>query len=597
MGRKAGRRIWRAAGATSVLALTVFAAGAAAAAPSATTGPTTAVGASSATVTGSVNPGGKATTWYVEYGTSTTYGSQTSSTSAGSGSSSLNVSANLSSLKAGTTYHYRLVATNADGTNHGNDAVFTTLTPPDVVTGTASSITASSATLNGTVDPNGRATTYYFEYGSSTSYGTKTAVKSAGSGTTPQAVATGISGLQAGHTYHFRLVATSDAGTNAAKDSSFTASSAPSVDTGDVTSITPTTAVMHGSVTPNGLSTTWWFEFGLTTSYGSKTSNQSAGSGTSARAVSATARSLKPGNTYHYRLVAQNSSGRTYGSDRTFSTAGAPSVLTGATQNITPDSATVTGSLNPNGRSTTWWFDYGTTTAYGKTTPAKSAGSKPGVQTVNTTLGGLAASTTYHYRLVAKSDAGTSRGIDGTFTTTGVTLTALARDVVYGGRVRLTGVVPTRVANEQVVVFVQAYGEGSFHSVATVITASDGTWSYLATPQIATAYQASWHGGISAPVTVAVHPRITLTRTRSGHFITRVIAGHRFAHRIVQLQRRKNGRWVTIKRVRLGIRSRAEFRATLPKGSSTLRIAFSVNQAGAGYLGGSSRPLTVTIKR
>ena len=597
MGRKAGRRIWRAAGATSVLALTIFAARAVAAAPTATTGPTTAVGASSATVTGSVNPGGKATTWYVEYGTSTSYGSQTSSTSAGSGSSSLNVSTSLSSLKSGTTYHYRLVATNADGTTHGNDAVFTTLTPPDVVTGTASSITASSATLNGTVDANGRATTYYFEYGSSTSYGTKTAVKSAGSGTTPQSVATGISGLQIGHTYHFRLVATSDAGTNAGKDSSFTTSSAPTVGTGDVTSVTPTTAVLHGSVTPNGLATTWWFEFGLTTSYGSKTSNQSAGSGTSARAVSATARSLKTSSTYHYRLVAQNSSGRTYGSDRTFSTAGAPSVLTGATQNITPDSAMVTGSLNPNGRSTTWWFDYGTTSAYGKSTPVKSAGSKPGVQTVNTTLGGLAASTTYHYRLVAKSDAGTTRGIDGTFTTTGVTLTTLARDVVYGGRVRLTGVVPTRTANEQVVLFVQAYGEGSFHSVATVITASDGTWSYLARPEIATAYQASWRGGMSAPVTVAVHPRITLTRTRSGHFIARVVAGHGFAHRIVQLQRRKNGRWVTIKRVRLGIRSRAEFRATLPKGSSTLRIAFSVNQAGAGYLGGASRPLTVTIKR
>ena len=162
MGRKAGRRIWRVAGATSVLALTIFATGAAAAAPTATTGPTTTVGASSATVTGSVNPGGKATTWYVEYGTSTSYGSQTSSTSAGSGSAALDVSRNLSSLKSGTTYHYRLVATNADGTTHGNDAVFTTLTPPDVVTGSASSISTSSATLNGTVDANGRATTYYF---------------------------------------------------------------------------------------------------------------------------------------------------------------------------------------------------------------------------------------------------------------------------------------------------------------------------------------------------------------------------------------------------------------------------------------------------
>src|ERR1043166_3114690 len=81
-GRRACRRIWRAAGAPSVLALTIFAAAAAAAVPAATTGPTTAVGASTATVTGVVNPGGKATTWRVEYGTSTTYGSTTSSTSA-----------------------------------------------------------------------------------------------------------------------------------------------------------------------------------------------------------------------------------------------------------------------------------------------------------------------------------------------------------------------------------------------------------------------------------------------------------------------------------------------------------------------------------
>src|SRR5262249_11159544 len=154
-----------------------------------------------------------------------------------------------------------------------------------------------------------------------------------------------------------------------------------------------------------------------------------------------------------------------------------------------------------------------------------SAGSKAGGQTVSAPLTGLAAATTYHYRLVAKSDAGTTRGADATFTTSGVTLTTLARDVVYGGRVRLPRVVPARRANEQVVVFVQAYGEGSFHSVATILTAADGTWNYLVQPQIATAYQASWRGGMSAPITVAVHPRITLTLLRSGHFMTRVAAG------------------------------------------------------------------------
>jgi phosphodiesterase/alkaline phosphatase D-like protein len=597
VGRRAGMT-WRATGALSAVALTIFVAGAAAAAPAVTTGPTTAVGGTSATVTGAVDPGGKSTTWWVEYGTTTAYGSRTSSsTSAGSGTAAVDVSANLTGLKTGTTYHYRLVATNGDGTTHGGDAVFTTLTPPVAVTGSASGISASSATLNGTVDANGRATTYYFEYGSSTSYGTKTAAKSAGSATNAQPVSTGISGLQAGHTFHFRLVATSDAGTSVGKDATFTTSAAPAVATGDVSSVAPTSATLHGTVTPNGLSTSWWFEYGTTTSYGSKTSSQSAGSGTSARSVSATVRSLRVGTTYHYRLVAQNSSGRTVGEDRMFSTTGPPSAQTGAAQSVAADSATLTGSLDTHGRSTTWWFDYGTTTSYGKSTASHSAGSRAGAQSVSTALTGLAAATTYHYRLVAKSDAGTTRGADATFTTSGVSLTTLARDVVYGGRVRLTGVVPTRRANEQVVVFVQAYGEGSFHSVATVLTGTDGTWNYLVQPQIATAYQASWRGGMSTPLTIAVHPRITLTRTRTGHFLTRVVAGRGFAYRVVQLQRLRNGRWVTIKRVRLGAHSRVEFRATLPKGRSTVRIAFSVNQAGAGYLGGASHALTVTIKR
>src|SRR4029079_8715201 len=122
-----------------------------------------------------------------------------------------------------------------------------------------------------------------FDYGTSTSYGTKTSPRSAGSATSAQAAAATIAGLAAGRTYHFRIVATSDAGTTAGKDATFTTSSAPIAATGDASSITPTAATLHGAVTPNGLSTTWWFEYGTTNAYGSKTSNHSAGSGTSAR--------------------------------------------------------------------------------------------------------------------------------------------------------------------------------------------------------------------------------------------------------------------------------------------------------------------------
>ena len=583
-------------GAVMLLAL-AFASVALGAAPVATTGPATVVGSTSATVGGSVDPHGQATTWWVEYGTSTSYGSKTTAANAGAGSTAVSVSSNLTGLKPGTTYHYRIVASNGAGTSRGGDAVFTTLVPPDVTTGAATSISASSATLNGTVDPNGRSTTYYFDYGTSTSYGTKTGSKSAGSATSAQAAAAGISGLAAGRTYHFRIVATSDAGTTTGKDATFRTSSAPSVATGDASSITPTTATLHGSVTPNGLATTWWFEYGGSTTYGSKTSSQSAGSGTAVRGASLGIKSLKAGTTYHYRLVAQNSKGRVAGADRTFSTVGAPLSQTGPPQSVGPDTAVLTGALATRGRATTWWFEYGTTTRYGKSTATRSAGSSTASQSVSAQLTGLVPVTTYHYRLVTKSDAGTARGADVAFTTLGVTIAAGARETVFGGRVLLSGVVPTHQANEQVVVYAQPYGEGSPRSVATVLSGVGGTWQYLARPRIATTYQASWRSKLAASVTIAVRPRVTLTRLRSGRFVSRVLAGRSFAGRFVQLQRWNGVRWVTVRRARLGLRSRTEFRATLPKGRSALRIAFSVNQAGAGYLGAKSPVLRVTVKR
>jgi hypothetical protein len=592
----AGRRMRWTAGSVALLALALTSV-ALAAAPTATTGPATVVGSASATVGGSVDPHGQATTWWVEYGTSTSYGSKTAAANAGAGTVGVSVSANLTGLKAGTTYHYRVVANNAAGTSRGGDAVFTTLVPPDVTTGAATGISASSATLNGTVDPNGRSTSYYFDYGTSTSYGTKTGSKSAGSATSAQAASTGISGLAAGRTYHFRIVATSDAGTTVGKDVTFTTSSAPTVVTGDASSIAPTTATLQGTVTPNGLSTSWWFEYGTSTGYGSKTSSHSAGSGAAPRSASLGIKSLRAGTIYHFRLVAQNSRGRVAGADRTFSTVGAPLSQTGPPQSVGPDTAVLTGTLATKGRATTWWFEYGPSTRYGKSSATKSASSSTAAQPVNAQITGLVPVTTYHYRLVTKSDAGTTRGADVAFTTLGVTIVAASRETVFGSRVLLSGLVPTHQANEQVIVYAQPYGEGSPRSVATVLSGAGGTWQYLARPKIATTYQASWRGQPAASVTIAVRPRITFTRLRSGRFVARVLGGHSFAGRLVQLQRWNGVRWVTLRRARLGVRSRAEFKATLRKGRSTLRIAFSVNQAGAGYLGATSPVLRVTVKR
>ena len=92
---------------------------------------------------------------------------------------------------------------------------------PTVTTESATEITSSSVILNGTVNPNGESTTYYFEYGTSTSYGSNTPTTSAGSGTADVSVSANITGLSPNTTYHFRIVATNSAGTSYGSDKTF----------------------------------------------------------------------------------------------------------------------------------------------------------------------------------------------------------------------------------------------------------------------------------------------------------------------------------------------------------------------------------------
>ena len=109
--------------------------------------------------------------------------------------------------------------------------------------------------------------------------------------------------------------------------------------------------------------------------------------------------------------------------------AAAPTVTTGSPSSVGQSSATPSGTVNPNGQSTTYFFKYGTTTSYGLQTTPASAGSGTGVVAVHQTLDGLTPNTTYHYQLVATSSAGTTNGTDQTFTTSA---TAASQTVVLG---------------------------------------------------------------------------------------------------------------------------------------------------------------------
>jgi len=97
-------------------------------------------------------------------------------------------------------------------------------------------------------------------------------------------------------------------------------SDVPTVTTTSATSVTSTSATLNGTVNPNGETTTYYFEYGVDTSYGSTTPSASAGSGTSAVSVSAAVLELTSDTTYHYRLVATNTDGTSYGDNKTFRT-------------------------------------------------------------------------------------------------------------------------------------------------------------------------------------------------------------------------------------------------------------------------------------
>lgn len=245
----------------------------------------------------------------------------------GEGEAYVAESVKVGGLKAGTSYHFRLLA--KAGKWKSNQAGTAVEPPvagaPVAVTLAASGIGPHGATFNGTVNPEGHATTCKFEYGTTTSYGNEVPCASApGSGKSPVAVSAAVSGLEASKTYHFRLVAESSVGPGRGSDLTLVtpeAPSAPAAETVAATGVTQTTATLLGSVNPHGEATTCRFEYGPSTSYGKEAPCSSApGNGHSSVEVSAGISGLSPGTSYHYRLVAKNAIGEAPGADKELKT-------------------------------------------------------------------------------------------------------------------------------------------------------------------------------------------------------------------------------------------------------------------------------------
>ena len=224
-------------------------------------------------------------------------------------------------------------------------------TPPGATTDPASAVTQTSATLEARVDPNGGATTYRFEYGTSDSYGLSTADKAAGDGDSAVDADIPVTGLTSATTYHFRVVATNAAGVTRGDDRTFSTAAvgrAPGVSSASARDIKQNSATLRATLDPRSLKTTFYFEWGTSSRYGQRTPDQSA-EGSGSRAVSAPIGGLSPYTTYHYRLVAVNAVGTTRGSNRSFRTLRAP---TGVQLGISGNPAAWGGSVTLSGKVT-----------------------------------------------------------------------------------------------------------------------------------------------------------------------------------------------------------------------------------------------------
>ena len=285
--------------------------------------------------------------------------------------------------------------------------------PPTVSTGAALSPIDTAATLTGNVNPNGQATQYAFQYGPTSAYGHESTLTSAGSGSSSEAVSAIVAGLTPGSTYHFRIIALSSAGTSVGSDGTFNTtgtapapSTPPSATTGSSSNVTGSSATVSGTVNPGGQATTYAFEYGPTANYGYQTAQGSAGSGSSSVPETASLSGLTPGTTYHYRIVAYNAGNTDVGGDHTFTTPNPPIPVTGAATSISSSEATLSGTVDPNGHTTSYEFQFGTTALLGQITPPAGIGSGSSQVSVHQTVTGLAPNTTYYYRLVGTSTGG-----------------------------------------------------------------------------------------------------------------------------------------------------------------------------------------------
>ena len=312
---------------------------------------------------------------------------------------------------------------------------------PVLVTGAATHAERTQGTLNGTVNPEtAQLGDCHFDYGLNATYsgpgsGTAPCAPSAGSipaDSTAHAVSAEISGLTPREDYHYRLsVTTTDNVLIKSGDRTFTTlPNPPTASTGEASAISQTGALLSASVNPQGAKAEGGanfckLEWGTDTTYsdGSAPCFPSPTWSTKETTVSASVDSFNPNTLYHFRVSIATPGGSVAGADRTFATLpNRPAATTGTASAITPTSATLSATVNPQGARAEaganscrleWWIGSSTTSAPCSPNPSDANVDTP----VSVKASGLLPGTLYHYWIVVSTTGGNAFGSEQTFMT------------------------------------------------------------------------------------------------------------------------------------------------------------------------------------
>ena len=388
-----------------------------------------------------------------------------------------------SSLTPGTTYYYQAKAT-GDGTTTGLEKSFTTLTtPPSVSTSGASSISATSATLNGSLTSLGTAdnVTVSFAWGTTDGGPYPKLVTVVPSMTGTGAFSAPLSGPTPKTTYYYIAKAVGH-GSDEGDQISFTTSTVPpSVTTGVASSLATTLARLNGNLTSKGTASTVSvsFQWGIASGvYDYETATEVK---TTTGTFYFNRSGLTPGTTYYFRAKAVGDGPPVYGLENSFTTLTTPpSVLTNVPSNIQANAARLNGILSSKGtaENVTLSFQWGTTSGdyeYGTAPEVKNT-----TGTFYFDLSGLASDTSFYYRAKAVGHGETVYGLEENFTTgtTSPSVTTGAAIDITTTSATLNGSLTSKGTADNVTVsFEWKPSGGSYTPIAVGVRDSTGTFS------------------------------------------------------------------------------------------------------------------------